>query len=388
MDISEIINEETQHVIEQHIHSLAEEVRTGRSTVPTYPYTERSEGRYVIRIDDEDRDIHTNFEVGFGRQGDTDERVYSIAFNQEGRSHSNKTGMGIQFRILSTITKIVTELVARYDPNVLTFTPIREEAEERTNKRDTNNRRLMLYMRYVNTGAGDNFDSFIFGNEVKVNVEKKDPSFPIDNGYQDPDVIQQIITDLSLHEGRYETGNIQPGDTNYLSFRIEHFGGMLVRGAENKRTGSARRFVDWMLDEPDLVFVSASAPRPSRTQQPAQPSISQQPIEPIVRTEPQAGIGSFMYFMQTEIYGYPQYDVLETYYERAKSIEDYTELRDMATERVRGLNPNDANHERLQEIISAIDRLENGYREYRDRYGDEVNEVLNEVEETLIELLK
>lgn len=389
MDINEILNEETQHVIDEHIQSLVEEVRTGVSTVPTYPYTKQSEGVYIIRIDDDEKDIHTNFEVTFGQEGNRDEKIYSISFKEEGGSYAGKTGMGIQFRILSTITKIITELVNIYQPNVLTFTPVKEEGKQV-------NRRLMLYMRYVKAGAGEDFDSFIFGNQVKVNVEKRTPSFPIENGYQEPEMIQDIVTELSLYNGHYETGDVPRNDPNFMIFQMQSFGGMQVRGAENKSTGSARRFVDWMLDEADLKYVQGSreaqpyqVPTQQQPQAAQQPSVSQAPIQRVSRVEPDAGIGSFMHFMQTEIYGMPQYDALEAYYETAKSIEDWSELKDRARQSVMGLGSNDtANRDRLQDIIRAIDMLESGYGVYRDRYGEEVHEVLNEVEDALNDLLK
>ena len=77
--------------------------------------------------------------------------------------------MGVQFRLLATITKIVKEQVAIYDPNILTFQPVKESGE-------SGNRRLSLYMNYVKGGAGEDFDAFILGNKQKVNVEKRNPS--------------------------------------------------------------------------------------------------------------------------------------------------------------------------------------------------------------------
>lgn len=384
MNINEIINEETQHVIEEHILSLVEEVRTGISTVPTFPYTKRREGMYIIRIDDDEKDIHTNFEVTFNNTGNRDEKIYGIAFKEEGGDYNKKTGMGVQFRILSTITKIVTELVREYDPNILTFNPVREDDKQV-------NRRLMLYMRYVKTGAGNDFDSFIFGNQVKVNIEKRNPSFPIENGYQEPEMIQNIVTELSLYHGQYISGNIPRNDPNFVTFQMQDFGGMQVRGVENKSTGSARRFVDWMLDEGDLKYIQGSReaqPYQEPTQQ-QQPTISQAPIQRVSHGEPDASIGSFMHFMQSEIYGHPQYDALESYYETAKSIEGWSELKDRARQSIMGLSSMDtANRDRLQDIITAIDMLENRYREYRETYNEEIREALNEVEDALNELLK
>jgi hypothetical protein len=89
--------------------------------------------------------------------------------------------------------------------------------------------------------------------------------------------------------------------------------------------------------------------------------------------------------METEIYGQPQYDVLEAYYETAKTLESWSELQDMARQSMMPLSPNDtANRDRLQSIITAVDMLLARYREYRE----ETNEILNEVEDVLNELLK
>ena len=102
MNINNIINEETQH--------LVREIATGAdSRIPTYNYSQASEGRFVIDVNEPQKNIRANFDVTFSPEGNRDEKTYSIAFKPSSGNYSDKTGMGVQFRLLATITKIVKE---------------------------------------------------------------------------------------------------------------------------------------------------------------------------------------------------------------------------------------------------------------------------------------
>jgi len=380
MNINDIINEETE--------KLVKEIATGAdSRIPTYQYHKASEGRFVIDVNEPQKNIRANFDVTFSPEGNREEKAYSIAFKESGGNYSEKTGMGVQFRLLATITKIVKEQVAIYDPNILTFQPVKESGE-------SGNRRLSLYMNYVKGGAGEDFDAFILGNKQKVNVEKRNPSFEIKNGYQEPQIIQDIITQLSVYNGYYQT-DLYPDDPDYEKFGISSWGGMYMQSKKEGTvsTMSARRLVDWMFSIPDLVYIQGSN-EPEPYEVPREPRRDTGTVDaPIQRVtqpqEPTAMIGTFQYFLQSEIYGNPEYEILEPFFETVKSYNDFLELRSRAQA---GLNVarTTSDSERLREIINAIDNLKRNYNEYADRYGSNVNEdeILNEVELKLLELLK
>lgn len=378
MNIKDIIYEETQHAIK--------EIVTGAdSRIPTYNYHQASEGRFVIDVDEPQKNIHTKFDVTFSPEGNPEEKAYSIAFKQQGGDYSQKTGFGVQFRILATITKIVKEQVAIRDPNVLTFQPVKEAGE-------SGNRRMSLYMQYVKGGAGEDFDSFIIGNKQKVNVEKRNPSFPIENGYQDPEIIQDIITQLSVYGGHYQT-DLYPNDPDFEKFSMTPWGAMYMESNRNGRKGtvSARRFVDWMFSVPDLLYVQG-AHEPEPYEVPAEPT--QRGEVPIQRVSgaghtATAMVGTFQHFLQTSVYGNPEYEILEPFFETIKSMGDFSELRSRANHGLSAARSN-ADVERLREIIRAIDLLKQNYNDYASRYGTspmDENQILNEVEKNLLDLL-
>lgn len=379
MNIKDIITEEAQNVIK--------EIVTGAdSRIPTYNYHQASEGRFVIDVEEPQKSISTKFDVTFSPEGNRDEKAFSIAFKQQGGDYSQKTGFGVQFRILATITKIVKEQVQVHDPNVLTFQPVKESGEK-------GNRRLSLYMQYVKGGAGEDFDAFIIGGDKKVNVEKRNPSFPIENGYQDPETIQDILTQLSVYGGHYQT-DLYPNDPDFQKFGMSHWGGMYAEGADgrNKSTSSARRFVDWMFSIPDLTYVQGAgepSPYDTPTERPTQTGVDA-PIQRVSGGDtPTAMVGTFQYFLQTEVYGNPTYDILEPFFETVKSMNDFSELRSRANAGL-SVARTSTDTERLTAIIRAIDELKRNYNDYARRYGTSdvnENEVLNEIEKNLLELL-
>jgi len=378
MNINDIINEETQYLMKEIITG-------GDSRIPTYQYHQESEGRFVIDVDDDQKDIHVKYDVTFSPEGNREEKAYSIAFKTSHGSYNDITGFGVQFRILATITKIVKEQVAIHDPNILTFQPVKATGEK-------SNRRLSLYMQYVKGGAGEDFDAFIIGGDKKVNIEKRNPSFEIVNGYQQPDVIQDIMTQLSVYGGHYQT-DLYPNDPDFEKFGMTEWGRMY---AESKRvnqrgTSSARRFVDWMFSVPDLSYVQGSK-EVAPYQVPADPATpaGEVPIQRVSGGDAAtAMVGTFQYFLQTEVYGNPDFDILEPFFETVKSMNDFSELRSRANHGL-SASRSSSDTERLGNIITAIDLLKQNHNDYARRYGTagvDENEILNEVEEKLLELL-
>jgi len=378
MNIKDIVNEETQHV-------LREIVTGADSRIPTYPFHQESEGSFIIDVDDEQKNVHVKYQVTFSPEGNRDEKAYSIAFKVRGGDYNTITGFGIQFRILATISKLVQEQVAIHQPNILTFQPVKASGEK-------GNRRLSLYMQYVKGGAGEEFDAFVIGGDKKVSVEKREPSFPIENGYQDPEIIQDILTQLSVYGGHYQT-DLYPNDPDYEKFSMTNWGGFL---AESKREGqrgtiSARRFIDWMFSVPDLTYIQGQH-EPDPYQVPIEPTAAGE--VPIQRVSGDghtttAMVGTFQYFLQTEVYGNPEYEALEPFLETVKSLNDFNELRSRASHGL-SVARTPADTERLQEIINTIDNLKRNYQDYARRYGTsglDEDEILSEVEHRLLELL-
>lgn len=380
MDINDIINEESQDIIS--------EIITGAdSRIKTYPYNDIGQGTFIIDVDDDDKDVHVKYQVSFSTVGNSEEKVYSIAFKVRGGEYTQMTGFGIQFRILATISKIVKEQVAIYDPNILTFQPVKTGGE-------TGNRRMNLYLQYVKGGAGEDYDSFIIGDKVAVNVEKRNPSFPIENGYQDVDTIQDIITQLSHYGGHYQT-DLHPTDPDYEKFFSSRHGGFAKQGSQEnsyKLTNSARRIVDWMFSVDDLVYVQGDhEPNPYDVPvEPTQPAATgvDAPIQRVGGDSHTvtAMMGTFEHFLQTEIYGNPEYEILEPFYETVKTINDFNELRSRASLNI-SIVRSHSEAERLREIIGAIDKLKRGFSEYSQRHGMNENDILNEVEKNLLDLI-
>jgi len=376
MNLINIITEEFQKTID--------EIITGaESRIPTYPFHDGGAGIFIIDVNEPQKNIHTQFQVTFTPTGNREEKIYSIAFKERGGDYDTKTGMGIQFRILATITKIIKEQIEKYNPNVITFSPVKESGE-------SGNRRMSLYTQYVKGAAGEEYDAFIIGNKRVMNVEKRDPSFPIENGYQPQEVIQDIITQLS-HYGGYYQSDLHPDDPDYVKFTIQTWGGLVMetRNGGHKSTGSCRRFVDWMFDYPDLVYVQgAHEPEPYYV---PQPDVSREvPIQRVSggHTAP-AMMGTFSHFLQTEIYGNPDFDILEPFFESMKTPQDFSELRVRANAGLQ--TQGSASAERLRQIITAIDTLMSNYNDYARRHGSHEmseSEILAEVERQVLNLLK
>jgi hypothetical protein len=249
---------------------------------------------------------------------------------------------------------------------------------------------MLLYMQYVRGGAGTDWDAFIIGDNYKVNVEKRNPSFPIVNGYQDQETIQEIVTQCSVYKGYFEADEVSRNSDDYQKFSMTTYGDFRIDSKNNdvKGTLSARRFVDMIFSNPFVKYVEGTGeahplPRPATTT----PS-GEVPIEPVRRSgqQTQAMMGTFPHFLQTQVYGNPDYTILDPYFDTVKELGDFEALADrasIAASRAR----NAADVERLNGIVAAVTALKTHYSQYRRQYG--VNEslnVLNEIEKSLLEL--
>ena len=391
MNILEIINEE--------FSGFLNEVQP--RNVHAYPYTKVSDTKYRIRIDDDEKNIHTNYEVTFSPTGNADEKVVGLSFKEE-QGEYNINDFGIQFRILATVTKIVNDMVRESNPDIITFSPIKQgrKINPKTGKvKNVNpNQRLLLYMNYVKEGAGEDFDAFIIGDADRVQVERKNPSYPIENGYVDPETIQDVVTQLSKYGGHYQSGDVGPNDPNFIKFDADYGRMLMSKGGQRvKSTGSIRRFVDWMMDYPELIYVPGRSDpdRDAYRQSSQQAQPSDEPVDRPVRRvgatpdrpRGQAMIGSFDYFLQNNVYGIDRYAALNDYYEGFKTINDFRDLRSRAQDMISsGLQPRE--HARLQEVIDTIDMLEREYHVYAREHGSQLDETLNEIEASLKELMK
>lgn len=395
-NIDDIINEEFDALVAE----LAEASGGGVGIEPfNYRKTSEDGMRWEVDVvvpERKDRDGNTTpekqvvFEVTFGNAKRNGETIVSIAFAQKGGSHSTKTGFGVQFKLLATITQIVKEVAGQYNPDIFRFSPVKETDVDPSK----GNRRMMLYLRYVESGAGEDYDGFILGDDLSVSVEKKDPSFPISNGYQPKEEIQEVLTQLSKYQGSYESV-LPRNDPDYVEYRMSDYGEMYELSSEGRKTTySARRFYDWMLDDPTIRYVDG-AKDPNRSAEPANYSrpaaaTTNEPVDaPIQRiNDPMARhgnaeAGTFEHFMQNEVYGNPRYEALEPFYNNIKDMATFEALKASSEREL--WNAPEGERPRLQGIIDAINKLKQAH----DRYNrsNTVNETLNNIVDNLNELL-
>lgn len=379
--LKNILNEETDFFLN--------EIEIGN--VPTYPYEQVDNDKFIVKVDDEEKNVHTRFEVYLHPVHRQNEKVYSISFKQAGRDYQEKTGMGIQFRLLGTISKIVEKFAENNQVDVFTFSPVKESGER-------GNRRLKLYMNFISAGAGENYDAFVIGDpdthqSIAVNVESRNPSFGLENGVIDAETIQDIVTQFSVYKGYYETDMLETSDPNYAKFGQAGYSFFMQTPEGNKSTASARRLVDWMADYPDLNYIQGQF-EPNRLDIPQTQRVSmadrttqRQRISTPTPTQQQADVGTFQHFLQTEVYGLPEYEPLTPYFERIKTPEDFEELQMVARQNMTtASNPDD--RARLQDVANSIDKLMSAFEHYNTRYGSATNETLNEIEKNLKDLLK
>lgn len=372
MNIKDIISEEVDSMLTEIVPS---------ERIPTFQYekTNGSGTEYLVHLLVPEKEVNSKFIVSFSSSGNQEERGYSLSFKEKGGDYNTKTNFHVQFRLLATIKKIVTEFAAQHAPNSINFQPVKEQDATK------GNRRLKLYLNYIQGGVGNDFDAFILGDNYAVSVEKKNPSFPIENGYQEPDVIQDIITQLSLHRGVYKT-NVPQNDIDYMVFSMADYGDMRVVGNDvHKSTISCRRFVDWMFSEPNLRYVDRNEPEPEHQ---AYQSRSQSVDAPIQRVDPTAQhgageVGTFQHFMQNDVYGNPRYVELEPFYNTIKDFNGFIQLRENSERQM--WNADGRERERLQAIVDAVDKLQQSYLQYNR--ANNVTETLNEIEKNLLDLI-
>lgn len=381
MNIKDVINEE--------LDGFISEILTTGTGIKTYDYTEESEGRFHVHIAEpataNRAAIDSTFLVSFGSTGKEEERAYSIAFKPLHGNYSDKTGFGVQFRLLATISKIVKELIPRYNPNILTFQPVKEEGER-------GNRRLNLYMQYVKGGAGEDFDAFVIGDNYIVNVEKRHPSFPLKGDYVDQETIQDIVTQLSLYGGYYVT-DLSQDDPDYAKFTISSYGeGRITRSGRGSNEGvsthSMRKLVDEIFTTEFVKYVHGSR-EPKPVMRPTTPQAGGEvPIQRVSRSQTQgtAMAGSFGHFLQTQIYGNPEFEILDPYFETMKSFSDFQQLKERANLAQHNARTA-ADRERLQGIADAVDSMKELYGQYTNSYGRGSNPI-NETLDELIKLLE
>jgi len=378
MNIIDIINNEAEEL-------LLEIVTTGDS-IQTFEYYKETDGLYVVKVVVPEKNINTEFTVSFQPVGQTEERAVNLAFKERGGSYNAQTGFGVQFRTLATVTKIVKDAVTENNINIIQFQPVSSSGDR------NGNRRMKLYLQYVKGGAGEDFDVFLFGGDHSASVEKRNPSFGIENGYVEPQQIQDIITQLTVYKGHYETDHLYERDPEFVKFGIRSNDTMIMQNSGgNKTTRSARRFIDWMLSEPDINYVQGYAepervdvPQRQRGQSQSQRDY-QAPVQRITQPQqPEGEIGTFLHFLNTEVYGMPAYEILNPYFERIKDLDGFEELRNMANISISRAN-NTADLPRLQGIVEAIEKLRNSFSDYQQRH--DVNETLNEIEANIKDLL-
>jgi hypothetical protein len=380
MNVNDVIHEEFNRFINELIP-------TGRNTFP-YEKANESGSQYNIFVDVPERGINAVMIVYFNTIGETDDKAYGISFKEKGGSWSDSTGFGVQFRLLATISKIVKELIQQYDPNVLTFSPVTKEA---TGQKNTSKfQRFKLYMEYVKAGAGDDYDAFIIGDNHTVNIEKKNPSFPLEGGYIEPEDVQDIVTQLSVYNGSYETVEIPENDPDYRKFVMSTYNGGIMRTPRgSKSTISVRKFVDWILNTELVEYVHGDkepqqVTTPQRQPQPQPQGRTDAPIQRVVRNNVSAETSEdFVQFLETNVYGNSAYDVLDPYFETMKSPRDFEELKNRARQSLPNARTT-ADRERLLAIIDAVDRLNNSFQLYNRNTGDEtLNEIINEMNNLL-----
>jgi hypothetical protein len=377
-----------ENVFNEEMNFFLNEIKIGN--VPTYPYEQVSSDKFIVKVDDEEKNVHTRFEVYLHPLHRENEKVYSISFKQAGRDYTEKTGMGIQFRLLGTISKIVEKFVETNQVDVFTFSPVKEADKK-------GNRRLKLYMNFISAGAGENYDAFVIGDPdthqtISVNVESRNPSFGLENGLIDAEIIQDIMTQFSVYKGYYETDTLETNDPDYAKFGQAGYSFYMQTPEGTKSTASARRLVDWMADYPDLNYIQGQF-EPNRLDVPQTDRVSTSRRTQTQRTSTptptpqQADVGTFQHFLQTEVYGLPEYEPLTPYFERIKSPEDFEELQTIARQNMTtARNPDD--RARLQDVANSIDKLMSAFEHYNTRYGSATNETLNEIEKNLKDLLK
>ena len=377
MDIKLIINEEVTGWLDE----------VGGTREP-FPYEKVKDGngyvQYDFRVEVPEKNYNKTYEVTLYNLGNPEEIGYSISFDEKGRGYSS-TNLGQPLRIMATVSAIVKEFVAERQPDVLSFAPTREG---RDFDNDTN-RRLHLYHRFVKQGAGGQYEGYVVGKERMMTVEKRDPSFELVMGIQSPETIQNIVKDLTLYGGRYVTPDLDRNDPEYKEFIVASSLGtnkLAVRDGtgRSKTTGSATKFVDWVLTEGDVVYVEGDE-EPTRRTEPEPESVDA-PIQRIGGNQGSIGVaptGTFQHFLNNHVYGQRDYRVLQPFLRGMDSIEKFDDLKSKAERQL--WTADETERERLQDIVTAVNKLRRTYDSYESSQN---HRRLNEIESNLLDLIK
>lgn len=382
MDIKKIISEE--------LTGFLDEVTASREP---FEFRKRGENSYEIDVVVPEKNINTKYVVNFHPTGNRDEKGYSISFDEKGGSYSD-TGMGIPFRIMATVSLVVQDFIREKDVDIFNFSPVRSRGDRKAGRDPNLNRRLNLYKHFVELGAGDEFDGFIIGNNDAMTVERHNlNNYELKNGYQNPETIQDIVKDLSAYRGRYET-DLPKNDPDYRMFSIADYGGFFMQdgSGNSKRTISARKFVDWMMSEDGVRYVAGrNEPSQYGAIQQQQQQQQDQPVDAPIqriggdnrRQYRNAQLGTFQHFLNSDIYGFDDYQELQPFYDTHKTPEEFDELKTKVERQMWSAEENQ--RDRLQGIIDAINNLKRAWEQYERAHG--TNRTLNEIEENLNELL-
>jgi len=409
-----------ENILTEEFDYFLKEMITGQGHVPTFPYERIGEGRYRVQVsypvreqvgtiqkvrkdsdgrpmkDSQGRPIRTSvpkyrdtgeiktipYVVNCVTRKNNDEKIMGISFDEERGGYRN-TGANVQFKLMATISEIIKKEIEITQPDIITFQPVGGSTESS----NTGNRRMDLYLEYVKGAAGDEYDAFITKGGGSASVEKRNPSFGLKHDLDDPELAQEIFTDLVDYGGHYETSHLKENDPNYVKFGASGYG--FYKESPNnpdpnerrKGTMSLRRLLDWMEDYPDLNFIYGRRdPNKIDLPQYARGSSVQQP-----QTAPLPPMGTFGHFINTEAINNNDYNILRPFMDSIKNIDDIRRKRtEISANLARATDQNEI--ERLQEIVDAFDKLINAYDNYRQMHN--MNETLNEIETELKDLLK
>lgn len=409
-----------EKILTEEFEYFLKEVTAGEGDIQTFPYERIGEGRYRIRVSypvreqvgwvekikrdsnrqpvrDYNGEIVKERKPKYRETGEVrtvpyvvncrttknnDEKIMGISFDEEGGGYKN-TNIDVKFKLMATITKIIKEEIQHTQPDIITFQPVGESSRSDV----TENRRMKLYLDYVKGAAGDEYDAFTTKKGTHASVEKRNPSFGLKHDLDDPELAQEIFTDIFDYGGYYETSHLREDDPNYVKFGSSGYG--FYKESPNnpdpnqrrRGTMSLRRLLDWMEDYPNLNFIYGRRD-PNKIDLPQYTRGSSAQPQP---QAPMSPIGTFGHFINTQAINNDDYNVLRPFMDGIKNIDDIQRKRtEISANLARTTDPNEI--ERLQEIVDAFDKLINAYDNYRQTHG--INEsLLNEIQEELENLL-
>jgi len=104
---------------------------------------------------------------------DTRAGTWELQFGTIGGSTDDVTNEGNQFKILSTIVKIIYDFIDKHQPNALSFKPSKDE------DRDDDKRRFNFYMAYIKQNITKDYFMREYGDyiiiERKIKIKSNTP---------------------------------------------------------------------------------------------------------------------------------------------------------------------------------------------------------------------